>query len=432
MWGAFYVIKLVLETTPSNNLKYIPKNAQFVAKIDGRQLFEQGVRSIVLDEDQEIIRLIDQIFERKTGSDERKDLGIAFKSDLIFFKLDIKDENISGFLFNLSNPKNFQNNISSILQKNQTFAKRDHVGIVLHLTETDENNIGIADLQIQGDQLLKEESDFDLDNLSDSNDKTLLHSWSKRGLLEDGGIVANSNLSFEITDNKILIDGNLAFEDLKPSKKRKRLKAKNTHLTSTIVSPGLADSINLFFSGLNLPEADINSISINYHGTEIVEEPSFFIVPYVDMLIETNKPYQLNAALDSAALAESDIELHDDFFKYGGKTFHYKQLSSALFYIGITQNPEIETIDDGLFLELSGSLSHLTQFYGEGIMRKFLEIIPIYSASKELASKIDEVDFKISKISPDKGKVNGEILFKKENYALNALIHFAIDGHLLK
>ena len=432
LWGSFYVAKLALEIIPNNNINFIPKEAKFVAKIDGRQLFEKGFRSIVLDEDHEIITLMDEILNRKASGEEQKSLGIAFHSDIIFFRVEIRNEDVEGYIFNLSSQKKFQENISSILKKNQTSAHNKKVGIILSLTEGKESKIELEDLQIQADLMINKKSSFDLKKIAPDKDNSVLQSWYNTGLIDDDGIITNSEVNFQLLDNAIHVNGDLEFEGHKPSEKRQRLHPKNTHLTSTIVSSEITDSINVFFKALNLKEADIRAISINYHGTEIVEEPSFFIVPYIDLLIETHTDYDIKPSIDSAAVIDSDISFNENYFEYGGKKFYFEQISPKLFYIGVTENPEIEQMENDIYLDCSGSLTHLTRFYGEGIMRKFLEIIPLYSASRDLASKIESVEIKIKTTKGNKGNLHGEIIFNDESYALNALIHFAIDGHIIK
>lgn len=430
LWGAFFFGRLIFEISPNNNLHYIPEEASFVARIDGRQLFEKGIRSVVLEEDEDIVRLIEEIFERKSGTDEIKDLGIVYHSDIVFFTTIIDEQTINGFIFNLSNNKHFKDNIGSVINKNQTFAYHNNVGIILGFTE-ESKRMSIADLQIQADIILKEESSFDFSRI-EMDDKVAFKSWSSRGLMAEGEAISGTDLSFYVDDTEIKIKGKVELKKQAIATETRTLKPSHTHISSVVISEALNDSINSFLTDLGLMEAEVSAISLNYQGTEIVEEPSFFIVPLIDLLITTSNPYDLQSSLDSLALYEEDIELLSNHFKYGGKSFYFEQISDNQFYIGVTKKPVFIDRKKDVLFEVNGSLAPLTSFYGKGMMRRFLELIPIYSASKDLTLKIDKANIRLLASDNNSGNIEGNVRFKKENFALNALVHFAIEGHIIK
>jgi hypothetical protein len=431
LWAAFFFGRLIFEISPSNNLNYIPEDSYFVARIDGRQLFEKGIKSIVLEEDEDIVRLIEEIFQRKSGTEEIEDLGIIYHSDIIFFNKEIDNERISGFIFNLSSEKNFSKNIESILNSNQTFAYHNQVGVILGFVNKDSHSMSVQDLQIQADNILKATSSFDLAKL-EMIDRTVFRSWSSRGLIQEGEAISSTNLSFKVEDTEINVDGSVELKESAVSDELKTLAKSHTHISSVVISEGMNDSINSFLIDLGLPETRVSAISLNYQGTEIVEEPSFFIVPLIDLLITTSEPYDLNSALDTLGLYDDDIEVLSNHFVYGGKSFYFDQLNDHQFYIGITKKPKYSERKKNILFEVNGSLAPLTSFYGKGMMRRFLELIPIYSASKDLTLKIEDVDIQLLDTGNNAGDIKGEIRFKKENFALNALVHFAIEGHIIK
>ena len=84
VWICYSLISMVFQEHTNENHEYIPDDANFVARIDGRKLMNTSISSILLHEDEEIIELIEQTLSDEEEGDV-KGLGIAINSDVIVF-----------------------------------------------------------------------------------------------------------------------------------------------------------------------------------------------------------------------------------------------------------------------------------------------------------------------------------------------------------
>lgn len=432
LWGMFFLSKLFIEVSENDNHHFVPENAYFVTIIDGRLVAEQGLKSLLNDDKNEVINLINQLLERKRGDNETEPTGIIFHSDIVIFKELVDDTEVTGMIFNLLSEKKFDKHIGSYLNKNQVFASIDEVGIILTLANTNHlSTLSMADLEMHANQLLKGEKNIDIQAIiKPSKEESIFNMWSKNGIIQENDAITGSSFSGRLIDGDIEFDGIVKLSNIN-RESHKLLAPEYSHFSSSIITDAVRDSINAFLKDLRLPSVDITSISFNYQGTEIVEEPTFCVVPRIDLLITSSKPYNIEKAVDSAVCHMEDLSKVGKHLHYGGQEFHVKQISPNCFFVGISEEPKIIDSDQNTLLQFIGPVAPLTTFYGDGMMRKFLEIIPIYSASQKLTKRVKEVSISVKKSNNNEGTVKGKIEFIENEDAIKSLIHFAVEGQLL-
>jgi hypothetical protein len=76
-------------------------------------------------------------------------------------------------------------------------------------------------------------------------------------------------------------------------------------------------------------------------------------------------------------------------------------------------------------------LEPLISIEGGGMMLAFLEMLPIFRASKNLAEHTEFVQMKLSKKGNKIANLEGEMRFKKTYYPMTELTRFLIIGQLL-
>ena len=435
LWGAFAVSSLLLEQHNNNNVDFIPENSVFVARIDGRKLLKEGLSSVILEEDNEIISLIEKLTtDRADTSGISNRPGINFNSDIIFFTVLNGNNKLFGALFNLNSPKRFNKNIPNLLNHHQSYSSNEHIGIII--SESVINDIvpfNKKELKSIAVDLLKEKQDFPFEEvLSFQDNNTMAKTWSNKGFLKNGDVFSNSNLSFAVNEHLLNLKGTLEISTNKKSLLSNKIKPKGTHLTILQLSEAANDSISKLLNEFNLEAANLNGLSINFYGTEIIEEPSFVIVPKFDALLYFESSFDVKRNIDSLTVQGIIEEYTEDYVLYGGCKFYYDQIDAQTIYIGKSKNPEYLDFDKSSIVEVSGSLEPLTLITGTGIMKKFIEIISIFSASKDLSGKIDEIDLSIKKGSENTVQLEGELIFKKGFYPLNSILKFALEGQLIK
>lgn len=435
LWGAFAITSLLLEQHNNENVEFIPENSVFVARIDGRKLLKEGLSSVILQEDNEIISLIEKLTtDRSDTSGISNRPGINFNSDIVFFTILNGENKLFGALFNLNSPKKFNENLPNLLKSHQSFSSNGHIGVVL--SESISNDVkpfNKKELKSIAIDLIKEKQDFPFEEvLSFPDDNTMAKTWSEQGFLKNSDVFSNSNLSFSVNEHILDLYGTLEISSNKESLINKQLKPKGTHLTILQLSEIANDSITKLLDEFNLETANINGLSINFYGTEIIEEPSFVIVPKFDALLYFESNFDVKTNIDSLTTQGIIEEYTDDYLLYGGCKFYYKQINSQTIYIGKSKNPEYQDFDKSTIVEVSGSLEPLTLITGTGIMKKFIEIISIFSASKGLSEKIDEIDFRMIRGEKDIVKLKGELKFKEGYHPLNSILKFGLEGQLIK
>ncbi|MDP4866308.1 MAG: hypothetical protein NWR53_06605, partial [Crocinitomicaceae bacterium] len=156
-WFIFQFASTILSETQNGNLSFVPANATFVMRIDGRQLAETALFSIVMDsKDEEIIRLLERTFKNKvTDNKEFKNTGINFLSDVVIFKMDYQEGIVNGVLVNLTNKRLFDKNITASDQEQHAFSSTENVGLILTYSAKNKEKVSAKGLQKLADSILQ-------------------------------------------------------------------------------------------------------------------------------------------------------------------------------------------------------------------------------------------------------------------------------------
>ena len=83
-------------------------------------------------------------------------------------------------------------------------------------------------------------------------------------------------------------------------------------------------------------------------------------------------------------------------------------------------------------MESSGDLSHLTELEGKGMLRKLVELLSLFAASKEFVNKTDHFYFEATRGSAGKGVVKSQLHFKSGESASLALLNFLFDAKYIR
>jgi hypothetical protein len=434
LWGIYWFSSFSLKTNGNYNHQYIPEKAVMAIRIDGKSIIDKGISSVILHEDTKILTLIDNLYKRRSGkADADQNVGIDYKSDLIIFVTYLNDHKLMGFLVNLKNKKKFDKNIRTFLEPNQSFSSSKNVGLIFaELPNKKMAPLTQTELKIQSDKILSQTSAFNVsEKLDFKSNETIVKTWSDNSDVNNK-LVQKSEFSFTISDEAIGFNGTMNIDQIAKGSLNKRLSPSGIHFSTKYISQNISDSLSKFLKFLNLDSIDMTGISLNYAGTKIVEVPSLFIVPELDVLIQLKEPVDLKKHVLSLVDDKNlFFDVNNNYFKYGGEKYFIKQLSNTLIYIGVTEKIDLLDFTKNEFMKISGSLEPLTRLYGDGMIKKFIELIPIYSASKDLAKKIERIDLSIEG-KESKFNANGIIKFKSTDLALNSIVQFALESQLVK
>jgi hypothetical protein len=436
-WFVFQFARTILSETQNGNLSFVPANATFVMRIDGRQLAETALFSIVMDsKDEEIIRLIERSFKNKvTDNKEFKNTGINFLSDVVIFKMDYQEGLVNGVLVNLANKRLFDKNITASDQEQHAFSSTENVGLILTYSTKNKEKVSAKGLQKLADSILQNKTTFKVQQFIANRDEgKLTEVFIKGNFLGNALRSAESSIVFEQKEQSFLLHGDLSMNDAESDthKLSHQLVEKGFHITSRVFSKEISDTLGRLLSFIDRPIPEITAFSLNYEGTKIINHTSgFFVVPNMEMVIQCANPFSIQSFLkESSISAQLDCQITDKTVQFQDEILYYEQLSSNSFYIGSAEQPKFKQRSENELLHISGKLNPLLNIQGGGMMTALLEMIPVFKACKGISNHSDRIQFDIVEKGQNKAEIRGELLFKKEYYPMNEILKFILISQM--
>ncbi|MCH2230046.1 MAG: hypothetical protein MK105_06850 [Crocinitomicaceae bacterium] len=404
IWGISLVTKSSLNKLESNNLNHIPKSAEIIIKIDGESLLKNGITELISNQDNDFIELIKDLNSDDETKPTYKQDGIAYKSDIILFKLE-KSE-LLGAIFNLRKPEKFKSYFSG--KKNISIAIANNVGTILFDKNKKYNTINI----FKGPFL----------ELDTKNRTTDILVWTKN---ED----QKFNLAtISIKNETVQIEGEIA-NKFKLTPGINPLQTNGFHATLSTIPETFNDSIRKRF-GDTIPE--LAGVSMNYYGTELIEEPEFLVAPSGDFLFEfkdsVNIQYFKHYLLKTLVIDS----IKGNILYYGPKPYFTKQISDNIVYLGIHDYQTLKHANTAPLIHFSGDLTKLTLIEGGGFFKRLMEIVPLYGASKLFASKVEVFDIKLRYMDLNTSIIEGEIKMKNKTSASIEFLRFLLIGQFFQ
>ena len=435
VWFTIYFSGLIISKTYNENLLFIPKNAYFALRIDGRKISETTFFSVLLDsKDEEILNLFSDVLNKgTTGEKQFKNTGINIFSDFVFFKINRDGLELNGILFNLLNPEAFEMNIGSTLSSSQTLLVRDRTGLILSATDSGISKERLR--QISKSILQKKTTPHQFKHLNHSNESLFAELHFHKSVY--GGSAKqfhDLDLKFDQQGSAFSLDGTMnILEQFKEHELSHKLQSKGFHLTSRIFAKEWADSIKSLLKFLPVELPEIRAFSLNYEGVNVINHSSgFFVLPQMELIIQCAEEFSIKELVESGNLqTELDYKLVNGSIFIQEEQLFYRQLSPRSFYIGRSNNPVLSEVDENVIFEIDGKLEHLVNIKGGGLMTAFLEMLPIFKASKELARSSEGINLRVERLSPSKCEVKGEMIFKESKLPMTEVMRFMLLGQVL-
>jgi len=436
-WFIFQFAKTILIETQNANLDYIPSKATFVMRVDGRQLAETTLFSIVMEsKDEEVIRLLERTFKNKvTDNEEFKNVGINFLSDVVIFKMDYNQGKVTGVLVNLYNKRLFDKNITSSDQNQQAFSSTEDVGLILSFTAKNDEKISSQELQKLANSILLNKENLNVQQfISNREAGKFSEVYVKGNFLGNDLHSSESSIVFEQKDQSFLLHGDIEMNHPENDSHElsHQLTEKGFHITSRAFSKELSDTLGRLLSFIDKPIPEITAFSLNYEGTKIINHTSgFFIIPNMELVIQCAKPFSFQRFLKESSISEElDCEITDNTIQFQNEILYYKQLSGNSFYIGSVEQPKFKQRSENKLLHVSGKLDPLLNIQGGGMMTAILEMIPAFKACKGISNHSERIQFDITEKEHNKAEIRGELIFKKEYYPMNEILKFILISQM--
>ncbi len=418
LWGTFLLSEFLFAKKTNENAFYIPESAEIVVKMDAKSFFQSAIYDVFLDDkDKEVFSQVEKMTQKDFDNSPWKDAGIDLLSDVIYFEKSVSGGKITGFLFNLTDAKNFKANISSMVSENQFFNANENVGILISTTSGISDKLAKA---FASQALTKKNVNPKIFTSENKEGQILSLSTSSKSPFGKG------QMNVQLLSNQLILEGEFTAQN-NNSTSNWTLKKDGFHLLSGIIPQNLADTLQskMNADGFNLPK--INRLSVNYRGTNIGENN---ILPDGDLLLS------FDSKLDRKALVENQIPWQKLGFVVEASTpnglllikeekaYTLRILDDFTLFFGSNTSNLLQKKNTDLFL-LEGDLTNITEINGGGLMTVGLNFYPPYKASKTLFQSLSVAEIKFKAINGN-NKLTGKFTFKNEKTVVTEMLRFLL------
>lgn len=425
LWFVYAVLSITSEEAASENLDYIPENATLVYRIDGRTFLKQALTTMLLHEDQDLSEMIRELSKNAT-SDNLKPLGISFESEIAYFQVNEDSSVLTGFLFNLNNPRVFKKNIRDFVSDNVAISCQHNVGLIL---VGDPSLISQKRLQSKADGYLGRKSNFATRNKINS-ENSVFTVWNKS---TDG---TNTTFSATVNGQQFNFTGELKLRN-KMVTQDNVLAPDGIHISTAIVPSFVSGFIRSTLKVNSSEMPDISSISMNYYGMKFISDPEFFMAPEINMWINFTDTVSLDSVFKNFNLGPPQPKLAFRILEVYGESYivQKKGKSSIGIFSGSQLDKHSKTLETDFSYQafrITGDPKYLFHIEGDGLIKQLLNLSPSIQASRKLVAQIKELDITAKPYKNDTYKIEGYIELKKGEFPLNALFKFLIQSKLLQ
>ena len=431
-WLLLFFNQAILAEKSNNNTLHVPDNANYAIRIDGRELAEKTLFSIFLEsKDEVVISLLQSSISKNMNTEGQfKNYGIDYLSDIVIFEIPYKRSTIQGILVNVNNKQLFNKNLNG---SKSVFACHDDVGVIFNYSNF-KDQVPSSELKKIAVNIVKTTSKNTPENfIAHHGPGKFVETYSKSSNFGESTYFGKSTVLFELQEKSLLLSGKLDLNSKNTTAINpltKIIEPKGIHFSSTIIPTVLVDSLNGWLKQFSLTIPSINTISLNHIETKIINHS--VVIPQIELLIQFNKDFSIQELLSSPELITYlAYSLQKNHISFQEEKIFFKQINSKSIYIGITENPTFKTVNSNEVVKIEGNLKALTTIKGGGMMTAFLEMLPIYSASKNLVKHTESLNLSFVKTNKNNIDLKGELKFTKDHYPMNELIKFLLVSQLL-
>jgi hypothetical protein len=397
----------------SKNLEYIPEDAVFKMRIDGKKLSGKTIESVLFDsKNDNILVQLDTLFQqirRDTSKvDDIKNNGINFNSEVGIFATEQKGIIQFGILLNLKDKDKFVKSLKPgtnyQLNQNEDIALISYNSDILNFNEYNAIH-----------KFFEKKSSYKFDDSDFENDITI-----DTKALKNSPFGNNSGkINCSINADKISIIGKL--KTILPFTPSKYSLAKNG-LHYTLQDPASLKQINTAIKLFMPSLSEISQFALNYRGVNLKEGGNpYFAEPDLDLLISFKSTINQDSLLNFINKFNELGFKYENKELYAGKSkFTLKLIEGKHLFIGTKSNSLLAKSNPNL-VEISGSPEMLTKIKGPEYITSFFELMTPFAAAKTYFTSIENTSLTIGK-----SELNGTITFKKGKNSFIEMIRFML------
>lgn len=424
LWLGLYLPRFLYETRGDVLISLVPEKVNYVLCLRGEKLLNETFSGIILADDQQLLNLLQDRF-KKDDEPLNYRLGIDFKGTFFQFETEFRGSLIQVNLIPLLNSTQFEKHIGQFCSKESVITSIGHAGIIV--SPATNQSITKSTLEDFLAEFKKSEpSSYWDEKIHFANDKEVL--ILRQIVSSKASLLKLNELHVELIDRELLIRGNYTLPESKSKPTLSKIKEQGFHLSIDKLPEQIADSLATFLKEMGLPTGKPTAISMNYYGMELVETPTLYLIPRADLLLYFSDNFSLEQSIDSLALGGS-IERRNSKIHYGKQSYYWKQVDQKCIYIGINPYQPMPW-DQSSQIHIKGNPDVLTKVDGKGMMRRFLDLIPLYAAGNKLSQKVSLVQITSKEMAPNTYGFQAQFVLKEGEHSVNSVLSFLLESGL--
>lgn len=425
-WSSLFIVSLLNTSSESSLVNHLPSGVNTVVKINNRHILKRFIFDALYSSELNKNEF-DQLKFSKSDV-EMPHSGIKLTEDIYIFQDSWRNQNITGFLFNISNKDEFSEFQSDRKHIIKTF--NDDVGCILMVPKDspqeslDYFELYAADILIPNKDKLKAEI-----ALKDTDKESLLHLFfagSSEAYVQDLSLEASikkSTIHFEGVGlkNPTISYDSVTHHSMDLPKEKLFLEVQAGQLPDSVY--GYIDDLLKEFN-LKLPH--INSQQLLIYGFMIDNiEGSTAFLPKFDGVFRFNSSVDIIEQVDSLSSSDRKVKrIAPNKIRIGEIDYYFKQITDKEILIGVTENVKINKVEGAPLPRLRGNPGATLMIEGKGIIAQFAQMLPPVQYSKKLFNDLEYFDIHTELISQDELRVTGEMRFADDKTASIELIKF--------
>jgi len=416
----FLMFSLSSSKDPLKNL--LPNDVEVVISVNTDQLIKSFLVDALYRSEFSANEL--KLLEKGRNSQEVQSFGIEVNSELVMFYDLWNKIPIQGFLFNISNEKDF--NGLRLKSKNDIKRSNGKQGVILLISDNATEEMiayftefadNIISKKVKHMEYGSKPEMFSLDYKGNQNtyitDLKLNAKIDEERILLKGSGKKNDALSFSVKDYNMLTE---------PS----------TTKYLEFQSGQLPDSLYQYFEfvfeeiGIEIPK--ITSQQMLLYGLSIENiRGSTTVLPKFDWILRFDSIIDLDSQLVSINTSTDMMKIIDKkSIKIGETLYYYSQISSHEIYIGVTESPKIKSIKTQVLPLLKGNPSVLLEIEGKGLIAQLINVMPQVKNTRVFMENIEYFNIHTSDDNGANLKIDGEIRLKEGKMMTIELARFLL------
>lgn len=425
-WSSLVIVSLFNTTSESTLANHLPSGVNTVIKVKNKHIFKRFLFDALYSSDLSKNEFEQLKFQKKDTKIPNS--GIKLSQDIYLFQDSWKNQGITGFLFKISDKKDFSNFQSD--QENIIKTFNDEVGCIIIIPKNSSQEtlryfeLYAADLLIPSKDKLKAKL-----ALKQTDEESLIHLFfagSDQAYVQDLSLEASidkSSIYFEGkgSKNPTITYDSVFHHTMEFPKEKLFLEVQVGQLPDSVY--GFIDNLLEEFN-IVLPNIASQQVFIYGFLIDNIDGTTAFL-PKFDGVFRFTQKVDLADQIDSLILNDSKVKrIQPGKIRIGTIDYHFKQINNKEIWIGVSQNIIIKEGDGAPLPRLTGNPGAILEIEGKGIIAQFAQMLPQVQYSKKLFSDLEYFSIYTELVSEDQIKVSGEMRFKNNKSASIELMKF--------